>query len=271
MISLNSLSSSSINYYYNIDKLTSKQIYQYGNQKIKYNLVRSKRRKTSEIIVDEKEIILRVPFDKPLSEIEKILSNKIRWIIEKQKQQEKKEKEIIQPTYQQDSTLPYLGNNYRLKIIRKNESKNNEYDEITFNDGIFIAILKNNKKNIEKNNEIQRTKLLYENWLKQKCNSVYERKLTQFSKELDVIPKNFVIKNLKNRWGSLSKKGTIVLNIHLIKAPEQIIDYIIIHELCHLKIQGHSHHFWKFLKQFEPDYEKKIKWLELNSKNILLS
>ena len=63
----------------------SKQIYQYGNQKVEYNLVRSKRRKTSEIIVDENDITIRVPFHKPLSEIKKILSDKIRWIIEKQK------------------------------------------------------------------------------------------------------------------------------------------------------------------------------------------
>ena len=78
--------------------------------------------KTSEIIVDENDIILRVPYDKPLSEIEKILLNKIRWIIEKQKEQKKKEKDIIKPTYLQDSTLPYLGNNYKLKIIRKNDN-----------------------------------------------------------------------------------------------------------------------------------------------------
>lgn len=53
------------------------------------------------------------------------------------------------------------------------------------------------------------------------------------------------------------------------KASEDIIDYIIIHELCHLKIKGHSYHFWDHLKQFIPDYPEKIKWLERNSANIL--
>jgi predicted metal-dependent hydrolase len=268
---ISSDSSSFINYYQdNTDKSTSKEIYQHGNQKIEYNLVRSKRRKTSELIVDEKEIILRVPFNKPLSEIEKILFNKIRWIIEKQKQQRKKEKEIIKPTYLQDSTLPYLGNNYKLKIIRKNdyENKNKYKDEFLFIDGIFIVKL-NNKKNLQSNSEINRIKLLYENWLKQKCISIYESKLKQFSKELGVIPKNFVIKNLKNRWGSLTKKGTIVLNIHLIKAPEQIINYIIIHELCHIIIEGHSHRFWSLLHKYVPDYQDKIEWLNTNSERLV--
>ena len=263
------ISSSSINYYHNVDKLILKQNYQYGNQKVEYNLVRSKRRKTSELIVDENEIILRVPFDKPLSEIEKILSNKIRWVIEKQKQQNKKEKEIIKPTYQQDSTLPYLGNNYKLKIIKKNESKN-KYDEIIFNEAIFIVKLKSNKKNSQnKNKESKQIKLLYENWLKQRCIQIVEKKINQFSKELRVIPKNYTIKNLKNRWGSLTKKGTIVLNIHLIKAPERIIDYIIIHELCHLIIEGHSHKFWSLLHKYVPDYQDKIEWLNTNSERLV--
>ena len=69
---------------------------------------------------------------------------------------------------------------------------------------------------------------------------------------------------LKNRWGSVTKKDTLNLNRNLMKAPNDIIDYIIIHELCHLKIQGHSHHFWSFLKQFVPDYQKKIDWLNRN-------
>ncbi len=55
------------------------------------------------------------------------------------------------------------------------------------------------------------------------------------------------------------------------KSSKKIIDYIIIHELCHLKIKGQSHNFWNLLHKFVPNYEDEIKWLELNSKNILQS
>ncbi|MFB5600847.1 MAG: M48 family metallopeptidase, partial [Nitrososphaeraceae archaeon] len=77
------------------------------------------------------------------------------------------------------------------------------------------------------------------------------------------------IKKLKNRWGSITKNKKVVLSVNLVKAPQDIIDYIIKHELCHFKIQGHSHHFWRFLKQFVPDYQKKINWLDRNSKVLL--
>ena len=139
-------------------------------------------------------------------------------------------------------------------------------DEFMFVDGIFIVKLNKVQNN---NNENNRIKLLYEKWLKQKCTQVFESKLNQFSKKLGATPNNYTIKNLKNRWGSLTKKGTIVLNINLIKAPERIIDYIIIHELCHLIIEGHSHKFWSLLHKYIPDYQDKIEWLNTNSEKLL--
>ena len=75
--------------------------------------------------------------------------------------------------------------------------------------------------------------------------------------------------NLKNRWGSLAKNKTINLNQNLLKAPEEVIDYIIIHELCHFKIKGHSHKFWDYLHKFVPDYEDHINWHAINGSNML--
>ena len=71
-----------------MSSLKSKQSYQYGTRKIDYILIKSKRRKTSEVIVDKDEITIRAPFDKSISEIEKILDDKIRWILKKQKEDE---------------------------------------------------------------------------------------------------------------------------------------------------------------------------------------
>jgi len=77
--------------------------------------------------------------------------------------------------------------------------------------------------------------------------------------------KKIIIKNMKGRWGGITKHAGINLNSNLIKAPEDVIDYIIIHELCHFKIKGHSHHFWELLKSYYPRYEDAVKWLDTNS------
>jgi len=81
--------------------------------------------------------------------------------------------------------------------------------------------------------------------------------------------KRIAIKNLRNRWGSLTKNGVLNLNLNLIKAPENVIDYIILHELCHLKIKEHSHHYWDLLHKYMPNYHDKIEWLKINGSSLL--
>ena len=87
--------------------------------------------------------------------------------------------------------------------------------------------------------------------------------------ELCIKPPQVIIKNLKNRWGSATKDNVINLNVNLLKAPEKVIEYIILHELCHLKIKEHSHHFWDMLHKFMPDYQVKVEWLRINGNRLV--
>ena len=249
-----------------MSSLKSKQIYQYGTRKIDYILIKSKRRKTSEVIVDKDEITIRAPFDKSMLEIEKILDDKITWIIKKQKEYENTSQEIFKPTFLPYSTLAYLGKNYNLRLVSDNERKNSI--EIV-DDNLLICV-----ENLDINMDIEllknKVRYLYNKWLSQKAKEIIISKIKKYSKIIGVYPpQRVILKNLKNRWGSVTKKNTINLNRNLMKAPDDIIDYIIIHELCHLKIPGHSHNFWSFVKQFVPDYQKKIDWLNRNSESLI--
>ena len=249
--------------------IKSKQTYQYGNRKVDYLLIKSKRRKTSEVIVDKDEITIRVPFDKSLQEIEKILADKISWILKKQKEYEHSSYEIIIPTFLPDSTLPYLGKNYNLRIVSDNYDKKNQNSVEIVNDNLLIFV-ENGDGRVDTEVLANKIRYLYNKWLVHKAKDLFITKIIKYSKIIEVYPpQKIVLKNLKNRWGSVTKKDTINLNRNLIKAPDDVIDYIIIHELCHLKIQGHSHHFWSFLKQFVPDYQKKIDWLDKNSARLI--
>ena len=114
-----------------------------------------------------------------------------------------------------------------------------------------------------------RIKSLYEVWLYHHATEIFEEKIKYLDSIVEVSPKKIIIKKLKNRWGSATKGGTINLNFNLIKAPDNVIDYIIIHELCHLIIKKHSHHFWNLLKKYVADYKTKIEWLEINGKHLI--
>ena len=68
-------------------------------------------------------------------------------------------------------------------------------------------------------------------------------------------------------WGT--KPLDMAPNLLTVKAPEDIMDYVVLHELCHLKIKEHSHHYWDLLHKFMPNYNDKIEWLKINGSNLL--
>ena len=131
----------------------SKGKIQHGTTTIPYHIIKSKRIKTSEIIVESDRVTIRTPLNKSQSDIEGIISGKASWILKKQKEYKETIPQIIKPTYEEDSTLPYLGKNYPLRII-KNRSEYN----IKFCDGEFIIEIKSAKASPAKIRKI------YEDW-----------------------------------------------------------------------------------------------------------
>ena len=228
---------------------TTHHKFQFGINLIDYSVVRSKRLKTSEVIVDESGVVIRVPQDKPDLEIDNLLRRKGQWIIEKKRDYYDAKKQIKKPTFQVGSTLPYLGKNYR---IEKDSNNSNEHLELRR--GQFLV----SGSNISD---------MYARWLMLKSNAIFRRKVLDYSKILNIQPSKTVIK--ENRWGSITKKGVLNLNVNLIKAPEEVIDYIIVHELCHFRIKKHSHHFWDFLRKVIPRYKESVVWLENNATSLI--
>jgi predicted metal-dependent hydrolase len=236
----------------------SKGKIQYGTTTIPYHIIKSKRIKTSEIIVESDRVTIRTPLNKSQSDIQGIISGKASWILKKQKEYKESVPQIIKPTYEDGSTLPYLGKNYPLRII-KNQPEYN----IKFGDGEFTIEIKS------ANDSPTKIKKIYEGWLLEKAKSVFKHKIDEYSKKLGVKVDRITIKRLKNRWGSMTKEGTINLNVNILKAPEDVIDYIILHEFCHLKIKEHSHHYWDCVRRHMPNYQEKIEWLKTSGNHMI--
>jgi len=230
----------------------------YGIVTIPYSIIKTGRIKTSEVIVDADTITVRVPLHKDKAEIQKIVLDKASWIIKKQKEYREMTPEVVKPSFKDSTTLPFLGRNYPLKINR-NQSR----DNIEISDGKFSVEVKSAKLS---NNNLKR---LYESWMAEKAPHIFKDKIGKYSEKLGVKVNRIVIKNLKKRWGSLTREGVINLNVNLLKAPETVIDYIILHELCHLRIKEHSHHYWDLVRRFMPSYLDNIEWLKTNGENLM--
>lgn len=224
----------------------------YKNKEIKFKIIKTTRRKTSEIVIKYDDVFIRTPISKSIQDIESIVKNKAEWILQKIKENDGKKPEIILPEYKNNTTLPYLGKNKTLKIVK------DDTDYLEFlNDEFIIHVKKNTAKTT------------YEKWLFSASSAIFDLYVEKYSTILNVKPKKIIIKNLKSRWGSATCKGIINLNVNLIKAPMEVIEYVVLHEMGHLIEKNHSPKFWKLIRNYMFNYSEKAKWLKINGINLL--
>ena len=233
-----------------------KQI-KFGKSTIQYNLIKTKRIKTSQISIDKDNVIVRVPTDKSNSEVKNIVKEKAKWVFKKQQEFKRQKSAIVKPTFSEDTTVPYFGKNCILKINLDQEKKSIKFTKSQFT--INITSKRLLKKEVKE---------IYEEWLTLKAIKYLEVRTIKLGIKIGIKPSKIIIKNLKGRWGS-ALRGTITLNTNLMKCPKDTIDYIIIHELCHLKIKDHSHRYWNLVRKNYPKYEEKVKELEILSRSVI--
>tara|TARA_Y100000590_G_scaffold470043_1_gene661569 strand:+ start:3027 stop:3731 length:705 start_codon:yes stop_codon:yes gene_type:complete len=229
---------------------------QYGNTTISYEIIKSNRRKTSEIIINKNGVCVRIPNTQSIQEAKKIVAQKAQWIFKKQLYYENLKPETPKEKFTPDSLLSFRGKNYLIKIKQSKK-------ELVKLSGKFLEFHILEKKSTKK-----QIKEMYQKWLEQKAESHLDKQIEKFSSIVGVKPKKIIIKNLKGRWGSTTEKSEINLNANIMKAPNLVIDYIVLHEICHLKIKEHSFHFWNLVSKYMPKYREQIKWLEINGIQI---
>ena len=223
---------------------------------IDFLLVRSKKRKYSLSMQIKKDGVLQVsvPFATNEKDIENFLSSKKQWVLEKLSQREKKCKP--QPvTYKEGDLHWYKGRQYRVKLVITTFSRV-ELQE----DNLLIYCRRNTS-----------VKNALDKWYKkQALNDLTQR--TQYFAQLHGFPKikEIKIRLMKARWGSCSSRRVITYNTHLIKAPIDCIDYVILHELCHLIHQNHQKGFHQLQLKLNPQWKKQKQKLDSFAHQILL-
>lgn len=105
-------------------------------------------------------------------------------------------------------------------------------------------------------------------WYKEHAEKRLKQKVGRYSKIIGVEPVSVGIKSFKSRWGSCSVKGEICFNWRIIIAPNRIVDYVVAHELCHMKRHDHSPVFWKCVERVIPDYLECKKFLKVNGRGL---
>lgn len=224
-----------------------------GDLQIPYELITSKRKSIGIKVSNEKGVEVRAPKNISKKMLEDVLKSRAPWIQEKMN--DIRAKADLKPAYifKPGEYIPLLGQKYRLhvdKVISKKE------ECVKLDEAIIYAYVRQDDAEYIKENLIK--------WYKLIAEEVLIKKTIYYSKKLDVSFEKVKINSPSKRWGSCGSNGNINYNWKIILAPEQIIDYLVVHELAHRKEMNHSGKFYAIVSAVLPDYAIRQKWLKDN-------
>lgn len=224
----------------------------YGKESIDFDVLYVPR-KTLEIAVHpDKQVVVTAPIGTGWIDIESRVKKRARWINRQIAHFRQYEPRTTARNYVRGETHLYLGRKYRLRITA------GESNEVKLLQGRMLVTTQEVRP--------ERIRDCMESWYREKAWEkfpvFFEQCIKPFRHMGFEHPK-LRIRRMRKRWGSLSKRGTLTLNLKLIHAPKECIEYVIIHELCHVKFHDHSPGFYKLLERVMPDWERRKKRLEL--------
>jgi predicted metal-dependent hydrolase len=239
--------------------------FQYGTTTIDYSIEYKKDKKDVSLSVSLYEgVIVAAPEGFELDKIKSILHKKAPWILKKKYELEEVVDSPSPKEFVSGEKFPYLGRHYRLKV---NKAQHLKKSLLTYKQGRFIAEIPINISVIEKRNELT---LLFKDWYSTQGYKKIEERLKIYCSKMEVVPSKVVVKEQPKRWGTCTREGSIYLNWRILMAPMAIIDYVLVHELAHLKYPDHSTDFWRFLRSILPDYEQRKEWLRVNGPSLTI-
>lgn len=232
---------------------------------MKYQLIRSARRKTIALQVVNAEVIVRVPTYVELTYVDKLIQTKRQWLNKKiaaQKQHALLAPQLVTPFSNHNLTdkpsifIDGLAHSIVIDFGKKNIVQ-------IIEEKLIKVVISERYRSHDLSSKFLLTKVKsqIEHWLKFNIEAYINEKLRVLSSELSLYPTSFKVKKYKARWGSCNSRGELSFNYLLKMVPPWVIDYVIIHELCHLKYMNHSANFWQLVASHCPDYKNAKNWL----------
>ncbi len=212
---------------------------------IEFKVVYSKRRSLGISVLPDSTVIVRVPNRTSDKTINRIVSEKAAWIIKHRDNYRSRINSKSTRGYVNGENHPFRGNESVLKI----EKTKKPYVRFT-DHTIELGLEKTEDPKVIK-------KLLYQGYKNEAMvlfPEMLENTLEKFENQM-FRPAGLVIRTMKRRWGSCSNKGIITLSTELIKLPDLFIEYVILHELCHLKHHNHGSGYYKLLSELFPEWK----------------
>lgn len=226
-----------------------------GNLSIPYELINNDKSKHIRVLMSIEGMRVSKPKRVKFDEVENMLKSKTKWIYKHYMEFQSIKAEKHERKWQSGECILYMGSNYNISVL--------EYDGlktiVNFRDAKFEVFVNKLLADEQKRSSIE---IEFRKWFIRMTKKIIEERLELYCKKLGFSYNQFRIKEQKTRWGSCSKKGNLNFNWKLIMAPQWVIDYVVLHEICHLKYLNHSKEYWNMVSLYMPEHKKAQQWLK---------
>lgn len=209
-------------------------------------IIRTSRKSIALVVNSEGELIIRAPHVVSKAEIMAFVEKKQGWLKKKCSAVKVFDEKHLSITMADGDTVVFLGKDYMINI--------SDVEEIQIDGSTIVIPVEGASKEI----------LI--NWLKEEALSLLKERTERYSQIMGVKPKEIKITEAKTRWGSCSHNDNVNFAWRLIMCPVSVIDYVVVHELSHIKYKNHSRDFWIRVKTVFPNYKEQQEWLKINRK-----
>lgn len=236
---------------------TALRTFIFGSQSIPYALERAPRRTLAITVRPDGSVHVRAPQHAEESRIEQVLHRRARWILRQQRFFSQFLPRTPARRYISGETHLYLGRQYRLRVRAVDAAATQETVKLT---GGYLYVYTQEPENP------QRVKAHLDAWYMAHAQERFRERLAFCLQSLpgwNIDAPTLHIRPMARRWGSCSASGELTLNVDLIRAPRACIEYVIMHELCHLRHPDHSTQFYTLLSSVMPDWQARKLRLEI--------
>ncbi len=228
-----------------------------NGQTITYTVKRSLRAKRVRLEVrPQTGLTVVVPHSYKLGQLHKLLKSKERWISNNLARYSHFQSLSAKKELQSGDAVPYLDKDLKL-VKRENHSS---ADGVMLESNTLVV-----NQELFKNGILE---LALEQWYRTEAVKLISQRADKLSPKMGISYKRIIIRGQKTRWGSCSRKKNLSFNWKLMMAPEPVIDYVIIHELAHLKEMNHSKRFWGLVAKYCPKWQEHKKWLKQHEADL---
>lgn len=224
--------------------------FQYGTKTIEFE-VEHRNRKTLEIRIEPPDNIkVKAPMAATEKDILQVVMSKAKWITQKLFEFKDMEYRPRKKEYVNGESFMYLGRNYSLQILPNSEGKSIKVK--LYQGKFYIDTYTKDQEKLRQAMEI---------WYRQKTLEKVMESINYYQGYFNVKPNSVKVKEQKKRWASCTFNRDLLFNWRCAMAPASVINYIVVHEMCHMVHLNHSKEFWKLVEILMPDYKDRKEWL----------